>query len=207
MENSLHIVEPLPAVRPKGAHRFEVFSPKLARRLTFFRRALVDEWIVLEADPTVICFCERPGYVTLDGHRHLADFWVEFFDHQELVILIEDCDEPENDRPGRRVDEAGLTIRRVAPADLAATRMWIDNWQRMLPYVVANRGLVPASLLSEIERFVRYRLGDGFAIRHEGSAPFVDCDDVDLPPQRRGQAGQADQGRLRRELIPERIVG
>ena len=50
MENSLHIAEPLPAVRPKGAHRFEVFRPKLARRLTFFRRALVDEWIVLDED-------------------------------------------------------------------------------------------------------------------------------------------------------------
>lgn len=32
--------------------------------------------------------------------------------------------------------------------------MWIDNWQRMLPYVMANQELIPASLLSTIERFV-----------------------------------------------------
>lgn len=62
MGNSQHMVEPVLAVRSKGAHRFEVFSPKLARRLTFFQRALVDAWILLEANPSVKRFCERPGY-------------------------------------------------------------------------------------------------------------------------------------------------
>lgn len=155
MMNSLHIAEPIPAARPKGAHRLEVFSPKLGRRLTFFRRALVDEWLLLEANPAVTCFCERPGYVQLNGQRQLADFWVEFFDHQELVVLDEVCDVPDSAKSDRSLDETGLPIRRVSSADLIAARMWIDNWQRMLPYVVANREIVPSSLLSAIERFVR----------------------------------------------------
>jgi hypothetical protein len=155
MENSPHMAEPLPAVRPKGAHRFEVFSPKLARRLTFFRRALVDAWILLEADPFATRFCERPGYVQVDEQRRLADFWVEFVDHQELVILDEFHDAAGDTGVGRTYHGAGLSVRRVVAADLAAARMWIDNWQRMLPSVVANRGLIPASLLVAIERFVR----------------------------------------------------
>ncbi|SAL68221.1 hypothetical protein AWB67_06898 [Caballeronia terrestris] len=33
--------------------------------------------------------------------------------------------------------------------------MWIDNWQRMLPYIVANRGLASDALSHAIERFLR----------------------------------------------------
>jgi hypothetical protein len=46
MENSLHIAEPVALVRPRSAHRFEGFSPKLARRLTFYRRGLLELWIL-----------------------------------------------------------------------------------------------------------------------------------------------------------------
>jgi hypothetical protein len=52
------------------------------------------------------------------------------------------------------LDGNALSIRRVAPADLAAARVWIDNWQRMPPYVVANRGLIPPTLSEAIVRFV-----------------------------------------------------
>jgi hypothetical protein len=47
-----------------------------------------------------------------------------------------------------------MTVRLLEPADLAASRVWIDNWQRMLPCLTATRGLVPTSLLDAIERFV-----------------------------------------------------
>ena len=51
MENPLHIAEPVALARPRGAHRFEAFSPKLTRRMTFYRRALLEQWVLLEADP------------------------------------------------------------------------------------------------------------------------------------------------------------
>jgi hypothetical protein len=35
MDDSLHIAEPIALARPRGAHRFEAFSPKLARRVMF----------------------------------------------------------------------------------------------------------------------------------------------------------------------------
>lgn len=56
MENSPHITEPIALARPRGAHRFEAFSPKLARRVMFYRRPL------LEANPKVLTFCgKRPA--------------------------------------------------------------------------------------------------------------------------------------------------
>jgi hypothetical protein len=152
MENSLHIQAPIALARPRGAHRLEAFSPKLARRLTFYRRALLDQWLLLEADPAVIAFCERPGYIQFGGQRYLADFWVRYAGHQELVILLDSIARNDTDAD---VDEvSALSVRSVRAAELAASRVWIDNWQRMLPPFVATRGLVSPSLLTAIERFV-----------------------------------------------------
>jgi hypothetical protein len=89
MENSLYIPEPVALARPRGAHRFEAFSPKLARRVMFYRRPLLGQWLLLETNPKAIAFCERPGYVMINGSRRLADFWVHYVDLRELVILIE----------------------------------------------------------------------------------------------------------------------
>ena len=154
MENSLHIAEPVALARPRGAHRFEGFSPKLARRLTFYRRDLLEQWILFEADPAVVVFCERPGCVNVSGKQRLADFWVRYVDRQELVILDDTVDGEHAAKSRRHLDGAALPIRKVSPADLAAARVWIDNWQRILPCIVANRNLVSPSLQRAIERLL-----------------------------------------------------
>jgi len=48
--------------RRRWQRRIEVFSPKLRRRRTLFSRDAQDAWIVLEANPPVHSFCERPAY-------------------------------------------------------------------------------------------------------------------------------------------------
>jgi hypothetical protein len=154
MENSLHLAEPVALARPRGAHRFEAFSLKLARRLTFYRRPLLEQWVRLEANPAVTTFCERPGYVQIDGHQRPADFWVRYVDRQELLILGDCQNESDATKSQRDLDGKALSIRRVSPAELAAARIWIDNWQRMLPCVVANRGLVSPALSQAIESFL-----------------------------------------------------
>ena len=65
MENFLNISDPVALARPRGARRLEAFSPKNSRRVIFFRRALVDQWILLEADPSVITFCEPRASLSL----------------------------------------------------------------------------------------------------------------------------------------------
>jgi hypothetical protein len=42
-----------------------------------------------EADPTVTAFRERPGFIQSEGSRYLRDFWVRYFDRQELIILFD----------------------------------------------------------------------------------------------------------------------
>ncbi|RDJ97242.1 hypothetical protein [Paraburkholderia lacunae] len=154
MEDSLHIAEPVALARPRGAHRFEAFSPKLGRRVMFYRRPLLEQWLLLEAAPNVITFCERPGYVLTDGSRRLADFWVRYSDRYELVILSDSSTEDSVNATCGDLDGNAFPIRLVAPAELAAARIWTDNWQRMLPYLVANRRLVPPALPRAIILFL-----------------------------------------------------
>jgi hypothetical protein len=87
MKDLLQAPQPVALDRPRGAHKLEAFSPKLNRRLTFSRRCAFDQWILIETDPAVRAFCERPGYVQLREQRQLADFWVSFVDRQELILL------------------------------------------------------------------------------------------------------------------------
>lgn len=153
MDDSLHIVEPVALVRPRGAHRFEAFSPKLKRRLTFYRRCAFDQWVLIESDPAIGRFCERPGFIQFRGRRYLADFLVSYSDRQELVLLPNPVIDEEA-KDGLELSADVLNVRLVNAAEQAASRIWIDNWQRMLPSIVATRGLVSVSLLDAVERFV-----------------------------------------------------
>ena len=201
MENSWPTLRPMALARPRGAHRFEAFSLKLARRLTLYRSSALQQWILLEATPSVETFCERPGYLFIDGRKILADFWVRNADRNELVILSENKtvdDELLTD--GATLEIPELSIRRVEPAELIASRVWINNWRSMLPCLIANRRLHTRSLsdsvlgflsqpnrLADIER--QFTTGDPVLVRaalfgllHEGrvSAPELHSQPLSL---------------------------
>ncbi|MGT2477203.1 hypothetical protein [Paraburkholderia terrae] len=154
MKDCLQALQPVPLDRPRGAHRLEAFSPKLNRRITFSRCCAFDQWILIETDPAVRTFCERPGYVQLRAQQQLADFWVSFADRQELILLPGSVYTEDRKRGGDLRDACAIGIRTVSPADLAASRTWIENWKRMLPCIVVTRGLVPAPLLDVVESFI-----------------------------------------------------
>ncbi|HEM7894638.1 MULTISPECIES: hypothetical protein [Burkholderia] len=154
MDDSRHAMRPVTTPRPRGAPRLDAFSLKLNRRLTLFQRGAPELWLLIEADPAVQSFCERPGYAQLSGQRYLADFWVRYANREELVILSDSL--AEKPQPAARPDDElkGIPIRLVTSTDLAAARAWIDNWRHMLPCLVAARGLVSSSLLRAVEIFV-----------------------------------------------------
>jgi hypothetical protein len=93
MDNILNY-QPIALDRPRGAHRLEAFSLKADRRLTLYRHAALEQWVILEADPAVTMFCERPGFIQTEGKRYLADCWVRYLDRKELVILFDSASEP-----------------------------------------------------------------------------------------------------------------
>jgi hypothetical protein len=114
MADTLQVTGPVALCRPRGAHRFEAFSPKLARRIMFCRRALLEQWLLLEANPKVITFCERPGYLLINEDRHLVDFWVRYVDREELVVLSELISRSNADASGAEL-RSGLSHRLSSP--------------------------------------------------------------------------------------------
>ncbi len=134
---------PVPATRPRGARLLEAYSPKLDRRVRFFDHLAFSQWIRLEADPGVLNFCERPARVDRRPDACLIDFWVQRAGTEKLLLI-----ESRYDLPLQDVN--GLTIDVVALAELAAARMWISNWARMLPVINATRSLVPKSLIDAL---------------------------------------------------------
>jgi hypothetical protein len=154
MERSLHLTTSGGTTRPRGAHRFEVFSLKLNRRLTFYRRAMLDAWVLIETDPSVVAFSEYPGTIQIGERRRFVDFSVRYVDREELLISADAVLDGDDNFPPAK-DLSALALRLVPRAELVAARVWIDNWHRMLPSIVATRGLIPASLLNGIERFTK----------------------------------------------------
>ena len=130
---------PVPATRPRGARLLEAYSPKLERRVRFFDHLAFSQWIRLEAEPGVLKFCERPARVDRHPDSCLIDFWIQRADTQKLLLI-----ESRYDLAAQDVD--GLAVDVVPLAELAAARMWISNWSRMLPVISATRFLVPQSL-------------------------------------------------------------
>jgi hypothetical protein len=154
MVDVLRSFEPLTLPRPRGAHRYDVFSPKLGRRLTLYSRSAFEAWMMLEADPVAMTFCERPGFVAVDGQRCVVDFWASFTDHECLVVLSETTPAANLPRSRPEFDPEAFAVRHIDAAERATARVWTGNWQRMLPVLVAARGFVKPSMLGAIERFV-----------------------------------------------------
>ncbi|MDQ6876224.1 MAG: hypothetical protein M3082_00695 [Candidatus Dormibacteraeota bacterium] len=129
--------------RPRGSRLLEGHSPKLGRCVRLFDHLAFAQWIRLEADPTTLTFCERPARVDPQPQSCLIDFWVRRPGGQAMLLL-----ESRYDLAVRDVD--GVSVEIVPLAELAAARMWISNWSRMLPVINAVRSLLPKSLSKSI---------------------------------------------------------
>ncbi|MFC0695902.1 hypothetical protein [Paraburkholderia humisilvae] len=90
--------------------------------MTFYRRALLKQLVLLEADPLVITVSERPGYIQINGHDRLADLWVRYIDLNELVIPIYYPCKDDGTKSVRNPDVQTFSIKKVVRAELAAAR-------------------------------------------------------------------------------------
>jgi hypothetical protein len=128
--------------RLAGAHLLIGFSPTLRRRISVFSRAAFEQWLLLEADPAVRTFCERPVVARTQEAKRVIDFWVRYDDREEFLLLGDGAEEPDT----VALSDAAITLRYVAPAQLAAARIWARNWESMLPVINATLGSVRREL-------------------------------------------------------------
>ena len=135
--------------RRRGSRRIDVYSPKLRRRLQCVGEAIYHQCLCLEADPTVLAYCERPVYLSIGNEKRLADFWARRVDCEWLLVVGES-------KPSSiaRIGSVEYEVRAVPAAELAAARVWIENWERILPVVTSCQDLLMTPLLDAVRRFV-----------------------------------------------------
>jgi hypothetical protein len=145
--------QPIEVPRPRGTHRIEAFSPKLGRRLKFYSRSVFSLWILVESNPKVLTFCERPAYIEHEGQIRLVDFWVDYGSSNEYLVLSSALNEnPTAHSRAQKVTVSPIPIHTVDTVDLMTADTWISNWERILPFVSANQKLIPLALLESLTR-------------------------------------------------------
>lgn len=132
--------------RGRGTRLIETFSTKLGRRVVLHDYLAFWQWVRLETDPEVLSFCERPAR-SGPPQNCVIDFWVRRADGPSLSVI-----ESRSDVPLRSLDDEPIEV--VPMADLAAARMWITNWTRMLTVIASTRTLWPDRLMQDLLKSV-----------------------------------------------------
>jgi hypothetical protein len=130
----MRFTKPCHSERPARSDRFDVFSPKLGRPLTLFSYLQFQQWLLLEAFPSVKAFCERPDLLELeDGKTVLIDFWIQSASNEFFLVIRDD------DLPKLKTRASSLRIRYIRSSRYTGWNMLAKNWQSMLPYVISYR--------------------------------------------------------------------
>lgn len=154
--------------RPYGAHRYDVYAPKLQRQLTLFGRDAIDLWTTLEASPQVLRYCERPLVIPDSIPQRAFDFWVQRPHGEELLILLRegDLDTPDQEAPDinvRALEKSsigGIPVVCLDPKRVAQQRTALENWGTIIRDLAAFQRFVPEPLCREL----REALGHGKTI-------------------------------------------
>ena len=149
MSKTARFQSAVPRARPAGSRVIEAYSLKLGRRLQCFGEAVFEQWIRLEVDPTIQTFCERPLDLNFVDGVLRVDFWVRQGDREMLLVMDDACE-----ARSTIIDGVEMAVRIVPPAELSASKMWTDNWQRMLVAIICSRKEIPPSLQQSILKFV-----------------------------------------------------
>lgn len=155
MPASTSLVNPSPVAikRLPWMRRLTFVSPKAGRLLTLFSYESVNLWAFIESHCAITHFCEFPGYVIVGGRRSLATFWIKGPKHQQFLVLEDDIElEPEHPQRVATFHEADVFT--VTQSWLAPHRQWIENWQRINPYIAANGRFVTPQMLDATARLL-----------------------------------------------------
>jgi hypothetical protein len=85
---NLPFVRAIDDVRPYGTHRYDVYGPKVDRRLTLFGYRALNAWLQLEFNPDVVAYCERPLRVPDIRPARMVDFWVRGRHSEHFLIVL-----------------------------------------------------------------------------------------------------------------------
>lgn len=86
-----------------GNNYWITYSPKLKRNVRFFSDLEYDNWILVEMNPSIICFCEQPLKISVQIEdrviESIFDMWVLYEDNTEEFIEVKYACELDKNNP------------------------------------------------------------------------------------------------------------
>lgn len=143
--------------RPYGTHRYDLFGPKIGRRLTLFGRFALDLWIRLESDPHVVTYCERPLCIPDAKPARAVDFWVRTRNDERLCVVLRTA-ESTSATQGRHLFPAfqswsrasSLVLQMIHPQELVDPQVLRENRIMMLRYLAGSHALAFDGLMFDV---------------------------------------------------------
>ena len=148
---------PADNVRPFKSHRYDVFGLKVQRRLTLFGELALVGFILLEADPDITSYCERPIVIEEIKPKRVVDFWVQRGHSEELWFLLRPSELKwlERDNAPTKAFSAwaesrGLVVQLIALNATSLSDARIRNWGEIIRWLSANLRHVDESLIQKV---------------------------------------------------------
>lgn len=133
-----------------GVNRWFAFSKKLNREVTFYGELEYDHWVLIEMDPDVTNYCEKPFEITHSyfdkPDKAMIDMWVKKNNSEEFVnITHSDKIDPHNGNFSTNVVEKINAVKLWAQfnkhkhiiateKEIYSNRILLENKKRLLPY-------------------------------------------------------------------------
>jgi len=160
-QERVHFTSPIETRRPYARNRFEVWSPKLNRRLTLYGELALYLWVILEANSFIKRYCERPYQTILFKKDRIIDFWVDD-DANPKFILLSSNDEASgmlNEINGSSsfsswLVDHGISIEVFTRQDYLRQKTFVDNWSRIIRFLSANGALVDKEIRNKVHRAI-----------------------------------------------------
>ncbi|CAG0991002.1 hypothetical protein GEOBC_02372 [Geobacteraceae bacterium] len=152
-----------------GSNYWQVYSPKIDRRVKFYSNLEYHHWILVEATPEIAAFCERPIKVlgVNDGKNgsSLIDMWVQWRngaeEYRELKYAkkLDQLDEKPALRRLLELQKAWCERREIAHQVLTdnevyANKLQLRNWQLILAQLANTRDLDLDKIQESIRQIV-----------------------------------------------------
>jgi hypothetical protein len=148
--------------RPYGSRRYDVFAPKLNRTLTLFGRAALNAWVLLEADPDVVCYCERPLTIPDIKPKRVVDFWVKRRSRDEFLFLLRPSElDAGLGQPGSIpafttwAQQQDVALSFVDPADNEKRKFLLTNWGWIIRDLSAFGRFAPPALAEDLSKAIQ----------------------------------------------------
>ena len=143
--------------RPFGSHRYDVYGPKIGRRLFLYGELPLNGFTAIESDPDISSYCERPVVITELKPRRVVDFWVQRGQSGELWLLLRPSEWKWLDRKHQPseafhawAEDQGLEIKLITPEKIGAGSILLGNWGEILRYLSANTKYTDPLLISKV---------------------------------------------------------